>query len=190
MSEAPDLQTVLAEAFGLLARGVADRRHAFHTPTLATTGADGFPAARSVVLRGFEAEARRLRLHSDSRAAKVAELAADPRAALHFYDPGAAVQLRLAGRVTLHAADAVAEAAWAESRPFSRQCYAIGPAPGTPCPAPPAAPTDSEAGRPNFCAVLLHLSRLEWLHLAASGHRRARFTWPAEGPATATWLVP
>ncbi|MBU8537932.1 pyridoxamine 5'-phosphate oxidase family protein [Falsiroseomonas tokyonensis] len=187
---APDLQATLAEAFALLARGVADRRYAFHTPTLATAGADGFPAARSVVLRGFEAGARRLRLHSDSRAGKVAELASDPRAALHFYDPAAAIQLRLAGRVTLHRADAVAEAAWAGSHDFSRRCYAIEPAPGTPCPAPPPAPTDSAAGWPNFCVLRLQVVRLEWLHLAAAGHRRALFTWPEGQPPAAGWLVP
>lgn len=197
MSDAPDLDGTLAEAFRLIARSVADRRHPFHTPTLATLAVDGAPAARTVVLRGFDAAARQLRIHTDRRAAKVAELAAEPRASLHMYDPGAAVQLRLSCVATLHATDAVAEAGWAASRDFSRMCYAIEPAPGTPCAAPPPAPADAAAGRPNFCVVLLRIHRLEWLHLAAAGHRRARFTWSGQengdglgGGPEAGWLVP
>jgi hypothetical protein len=197
-----ELEETLAEAFRMLSRGVADRRHPFHTPTLATLGEDGAPAARTLVLRGFDAVSRTLRLHSDARAAKVAELTAEPRAALHLYDPGVAIQLRLAGRVTLHRQDPVADAAWAGSREFSRMCYAIEPAPGTPCTAPPPAPTDPQAGRDAFCVLLFGMTRLEFLHLAAAGHRRARFAWPAEAhkddasggfagaSCHSTWLVP
>ncbi|MGK7861762.1 pyridoxamine 5'-phosphate oxidase family protein [Falsiroseomonas sp. E2-1-a4] len=192
MTEARDLEATLAEAFRLISRGVADRRHPFHTPTLATLAADGAPSARTVVLRGFDAATRQLRIHTDRRAAKVAELAAQPRASLHMYDHGGAVQLRLSCVATLHADDAVADAAWCASRDFSRMCYAVQPAPGTPCATPPPAPVDAEAGRPNFCAVLLRIDRLEWLHLAASGHRRARFAWqgPGQGGPEADWLVP
>lgn len=187
---AATLGETLDWALAMVARGVADRRHAFHTPVLATTGQDGTPQARSVVLRGLDAATRQLRLHTDARAAKVAELQAEPRATLMFYDAGAQLQLRLSGPVTLHRGDAVADAAWAASRDFSRMCYAIDPAPGQPITEPPPAPLDAEAGRPHFCVVILHPSRLESLHLAASGHRRARFDWDASGAATATWLVP
>lgn len=190
MSEALGLDATLAEALRLIARGAADRRHPFHTPTLATLALDGAPAARTVVLRGFDAASRQLRIHTDRRAAKVAELVAEPRAALHLYDPGAAVQLRLTATASLHCDDAVADAAWAESRDFSRMCYAIDPAPGTPCAAPPPAPTDGEAGRRHFCAVLLRIERLEWLHLAAAGHRRARFAWQGRDAPQSSWLVP
>ncbi|MDO9498548.1 pyridoxamine 5'-phosphate oxidase family protein [Falsiroseomonas sp.] len=190
MNEARDLDATLAEAFRLIARGVADRRHPFHTPTLATLAADGAPSARTVVLRGFDAATRQLRIHTDRRAAKVAELNAQPRASLHMYDHGAAVQLRLSCLATLHADDAVAQSGWAASRDFSRMCYAIQPAPGTPCAEPPPAPADAEAGRPNFCVVLLRIDRLEWLHLAAAGHRRAHFAWSGPGGPEAGWLVP
>ena len=184
------LPATLEDAFASLMRGVTDRRHGFHIPALATIGPDGAPAVRSLVLRAVDAPARRLRLHSDSRAAKVADLIVDPRAALLFYDAPSQLQLRLTGRATLHRDDAVADLAWAESRAMSRCCYAIDPAPGTPVASPPAAPLDSEAGRPHFCVVMFNLDTLESLHLAATGHRRARFAWDAAGRASATWLVP
>lgn len=183
------LEETLAEACRLLTRGVADRRHPFHTPTLATRGLDGAPAVRTLVLRGHDPAARTLRLHSDRRSAKIAELRAEPCCALHCYDSGAAIQLRLTGRATLHGDDGVADAAWGASRPFSRMCYAADPAPGTPVAGPIAAPTDAAAGRPHFIVILLRYDRLEWLHLAAAGHRRARFGW-RDGQPAASWLAP
>jgi len=191
-AHAGDLDATLAEALRLLARGVADRRHGFHTPTLASIGLDGAPQARTVVLRGFDPAARSLRIHTDARSAKVAEFAADPRATLHMYDASAQVQLRLAGHVSLHAEDTVADTAWAASRPMSRMIYALAPGagPGTPLEAPQPAPTDPEAGRPHFRVLLMRVARLEWLWLAAAGHQRARFTWDEAGAPAATWLVP
>ncbi|WP_270938413.1 pyridoxamine 5'-phosphate oxidase family protein [Falsiroseomonas oryzae] len=190
MSLEATLQECLAEAFRHLARGVADRRHPFHTPTLATVAPDGAPEARTLVLRGFEAATRTIRLHTDARSGKVASLLREPRCALHLYDPGAKVQLRLSGRAALHGGDAVAAAAWQASRDFSRMCYAIEPAPGTPVAAPPPAPRDAAAGEAQFRVLLLRFDRLDWLELAAAGHLRARFDWHGDGAPDASWLVP
>lgn len=53
----------------------------------------------------------------------------------------------------------------------------------------PAGPQDVAAGRANFVAVTGVIDELEWLHLAASGHRRALFRWDGLD-CTATWLAP
>jgi hypothetical protein len=187
---AEDLAETLAEAFRLIGRGAADRRHGFHTPTLATLGLDGAPEARTVVLRGFDAGIRALRIHTDARSAKVAELLAEPRCALHLYDSSAQVQVRVAALASIHGTDAVADRAWGESRSFSRMCYAAEPAPGVPIDAPIAAPTDPDGGRPNFRVVLLRMTALEWLWLDSAGHRRAGFAWPDDAPPTASWIAP
>jgi hypothetical protein len=186
---ADDLAATLTEAFRLLARGVADRRSPLHTPVLASIGLDGAPRQRTLVLRGWQPATRRLRLHTDGRAAKVTELARDRRAALLAYDAAAGVQLRLDGTAELHAMDALAEAAWAGSRPTSRLCYGAAIAPGTPVEVPPPAPVSPD-GRRNFIAIEFEVRRLEWLWLAAEGHRRAAFAWDPAGELAATWLAP
>lgn len=188
-----DLAGSLAHAWAMLVRGAADRRHAFHTPTVATIGRDGAPRVRTVVLRGADPAARTLRFHTDARSAKAAELAADPRIAIHAYDAGAKLQLRLEGIAALHRDDGVADAAWAATRPFSRACYRLATAPGTPADDPLTALAEDgageEAGRDAFVAVTVAVARLEMLHLAATGHRRSAFAWRG-GELAATWLVP
>jgi hypothetical protein len=184
------LEEALADAFRLLSRGVADRRSPFHTPTLATRGTDGAPGVRTVVLRAFDPAARLLRIHTDRRSAKVAEIAAEPRVMLHGYDAGAQVQLRLAARATLHLDDATADAAWSSSREMSRMVYAVPDAPGSVVPGPPPAPRDAAGGRAHFAVLTLALDGLDWLHLAHAGHRRARFAWDGAGALSAQWIAP
>jgi len=184
---ANDLAAARDHAFALLAQGATNRRSVFHTPTLATIGADGAPSLRTLVLRGFDPATRTLRLHTDARAAKAAEILTNPRVALHAYDPAAQLQLRLTGHATLHRDDALADAGWAASRDFSRMCYAIADGPGTPAPAPPSAPQDAVSGRAHFSVIALRFDMLEWLWLDAAGHQRARFTF---APDRAAWLVP
>jgi pyridoxamine 5'-phosphate oxidase len=189
-----DLGAVREEALGLLARGALDRRSAFHTPVLATVGLDGAPRARVVVLRAFCRETLSLRIHTDARSSKCAELRRDPRAGLTFYDGGRKVQLRVEGTAQMHQGDAIAQAAWSASQPMSRRCYATSPGPGTPLAAGGdfALPADDEAaaaGQAHFVALLLTVERLEWLYLAAAGHRRALLTLAPHAGA-ATWLTP
>jgi hypothetical protein len=45
-------------------------------------------------------------------------------------------------------------------------------------------------GRERFCAVDIEVESLEWLYLAAHGHRRARFRRRGDGSVEAGWLVP
>jgi hypothetical protein len=189
-SHADDLDEVLAEAYRLLARGVADRRSAFRTPTIATVGPDGAPRIRTIVLRRFEPAARRLTLHTDRRAAKLSEIDHQPRVAVHVYDARGAVQVRLSARAAVHVADDLAREAWAAGVPSSHTCYAVSPAPGTAVAAPPPAPTDPDAGFANFAVLALTFDTLEWLWLYHGGHRRARFTWADDGSRGAAWLVP
>ncbi len=189
-----DLDASLLEAWRLLRRGVSDRRSPFHTPVLATQRGDGFPAIRTVVLRAVDETRHRLRFHTDVRSAKFREISAEPRVAVHFYGASEKLQLRLDGRATLHRDDELADTAWRATRPFSRACYRVAVMPGTVVGNPHASSSaddsdDPEAGRENFAAISVSIDCLEWLYLAARGHRRARFSWK-NGEVEGAWLVP
>lgn len=195
-----DLGAVEREAFRIISRGVADRRPAFHTPMLVTRGVDGFPAARTVVLRGFDPHQRTLTFHTDRRSTKVSELAVNARVAVAFYDANSKIQVRVAGIAIVHDGDAISKAAYECLSAWSRRCYLAAP-PGTPSREPTSgsspelearAPTaeGSADGSANLSVIRVPVSRMEWLCLAAQGHRRASLAWHEEHRLHAEWLTP
>lgn len=185
------LDDVRTDAFRRLSRGVADRRSPFRTPTLATLGRDGCPRLRTVVLRAFDPAARRITVHSDLRAAKIAEIGADCRVALHVWDDGAQVQVRLDGIASVQSG-AAARGEWDRLHSGSRASYRVRPTPGTVLADPAAADADQvdeESAFKHFAVIAVSVTGLEWLHLARDGHRRAAFAWTDAG-MRADWLVP
>ena len=197
-----DLAATLKFAWQMIGRGVQDRRSAFHTPVLATHSADG-PQARVLVLRAFDMASRTLIFHTDTRSAKMPELAAGPRVALTFYDAARKAQVRINGSASSHSGDALSHQRWLASRPSSLRCY-LGAQPGEVSAEPtsglPAHVMGREpelaelAGAELYFAVLqVTVQRLEWLHLHTRGQRRALFVWPADsGPEACImqWLNP
>lgn len=188
-----DLAATRDHAWGLLVRGVKDRRSAFHTFQVASIAADGAPSVRTVVNRACSPAAGLLRFHTDLRAAKVAEFAADPRVQIHAYDPSAKIQLRLTGHALVRAVGQGGDDAWAGSRLQSRACYGISPGPGTPIAAAGSYdwPTTDAAilsGVRHFSAVDVTVTRLEWVYLHVDGHRRAVFA--ASDGWKGQWLAP
>ena len=195
-----DLAATLKFAWQMIGRGVQDRRSAFHTPVLATHSADG-PQARVLVLRAADVASRTLTFHTDTRSAKMPELAVDPRVALTFYDAARKAQVRINGTATVHAGDLLSQQRWAASRPSSLRCY-LGAQPGAASAEPTSGLPPHFEGRepewaelagaePYFAVIELTVLRLEWLHLHTRGQRRALFVWPAaDGDCSMQWLNP
>lgn len=198
----PDtLAAIEAQVWGLLEAGTRSHRAPFHHGVVGTLGDDG-PNLRTVILRGVDAGARRLRFHTDRRSPKFAELERDPRIAWTFYDEPSRLQLRVWGRAALHHGDALAEAHWQATPLNSRRVYQVLSAPGA-ISADPAAdlPPElddarwtagfSERARPHFAVVVTAVTRLQALYLHHAGHRRVEFRYGPDGQREiAHWLVP
>ena len=193
-----ELARVLESAWVLLGRGSADRRSPLHTPVVASVGTDGAPEARVMVLRKAERATGLLRFHTDARSPKVAALHGRPVAVLGYH-PGEAVQLRLTGAAEVVCDGPEVDAIWAQSTEFARRCYMVEAGPGTPLPGPGSGlPADVEGRKPeaaelvparaNFAIVRVQVTRLDWLHLAQGGHRRAVFS--AGDGWQGGWVVP
>ncbi|MEM8875032.1 MAG: pyridoxamine 5'-phosphate oxidase family protein [Planctomycetota bacterium] len=192
MEDCPkDIDGIIRRAWALLGRGCADRRHAFHTPALATVDEAGLPNVRTVVLRIADAEQRVLACHCDQRSNKVEEIAITGHATWHFYDAGHKTQLVIATDARVHTDDEVAAERWAATGRGSRVCYERPYAPGTRAEAPyderPQS-DDPEAGRANFAVIRGVATTIDYLHLHHAGHVRCRLVW-SEG-WHATWLTP
>jgi pyridoxine/pyridoxamine 5'-phosphate oxidase len=197
-----DLDLVEAQAWKALVDAVPSYRAPFHVGTVATTGLDGSPEARTVVLRSADPGTRTLSFHTDRRSPKFAELSADPQLSWLLYDEPSRMQLRLQARAWLHTDDALASVHWQATSLNSRRAYAAAAAPGSPL----ETASDglivstaegrwsleaSEACRPHFVVVTTQVSRLEVLVLHHRGHRRAAFGYDAQGARSwAGWRTP
>ncbi len=195
-----DLDLTLDQAWTLWVRGGADRRSAFHTPVVATVDEGGFPQARVMVLREADAASRSLRFHTDARSQKVQDLAAGGMITVLGYDPAAKIQLRVRGSGTILAQGDVVDMAWARTSLPSRKCYLAEPGPGSVSRLPTSGlmadyetrdPSLEESlpARAHFSVLMVTVASLEWVYLAAQGHRRARFDWDGISWSK-SWLIP
>lgn len=181
------LQDVQEDLTRRLVRAAKDRRSPMHVPAVITSDID----ARTMVLREFNSQRSTLRFHTDTRAPKVAAIAADPRMAVLFYDKGAKIQIRARGKGRVLVDDPLAQEAWDKGSNFARRCY-MGAGPGAlsdePTSGLPAElegrePSDEQLvpARANFAALMIELLELDWLYLAHTGHVRAQFTRGDDG---------
>ncbi|MEQ8410869.1 MAG: pyridoxamine 5'-phosphate oxidase family protein [Erythrobacter sp.] len=191
-----NLDDVRSDLTARLVRAARDRKSPMHTPAVVSGDVD----ARIMVLRAFDSAAFTLRFHTDTRAPKAAAFAADPRAAVLFYDKGAKIQIRARGSARVLADAPVTEQAWANGSNFARRCY-LGEGPGTPADGPTSGlpsefegvePTDEQltAARPNFAILMVEIESLDWLYLAHTGHVRAGFERGADAAWQGRWLSP
>ncbi len=179
-----------------LDRAANDRKSPMHVPAVVTSDVD----ARGMVLREFDEAAWTLRFHTDTRAPKVAAIAADPRMAVLFYDKGEKIQIRVRGTGEVLRGHPVTDTAWATGSNFARRCY-LGEGPGAPSNAPTSGlPRELEGVEPsdemlvpareNFAVLRVTLTELDWLYLAHTGHVRAQFARDDAGEWQGRWVSP
>lgn len=93
--------TLRDHAWQRLIRGVNDRHAPSRHPTLSTVSPEGLPQARTVVLRAADRSRCRLEIHTNLYSAKVDGLRHTPVAALHVWESGSSLQIRLLADVTI-----------------------------------------------------------------------------------------
>ena len=167
-----------------LAEGVARRDAPARHVVLATVGLDRGPEARTVVLRGVDAGAGVIEIHTDLHSAKVAELRGDGRAAVVVWDAGRSLQVRLSVAVTVLEGDAVV-GVWARVPDPSRQSYGVVPAPRTPIAG--ALDYEKRADGATFSVLRCVVVQADLVHLGEV-HRRALFQRPDGW--VGQWVVP
>jgi pyridoxamine 5'-phosphate oxidase len=197
-----DLDLSFSKAWDLIELGAANRTSPAHTPVVATINETGQPETRVMVLREANRLARRLRFHTDSRSAKLAQVRRNPTAAVIMYDPQEKLQIRLSGHLSFDIGSEEVNVAWRGSTTFARRCYMAVAAPGEVTAKPTSGlpawieskqPTEEQLveARANFVILWFEVQALEWLYLANPGHRRAKWTWDlASDVWSGSWLVP
>ena len=186
------LDEVLEHLWSYAERGANRRDNAMATPIFVTTGVDGAPGARTVVLREVEAR-RALLCHTDRRSGKVRDLSEDSRTIWICYDRDIHQQFQFIGRTTVHRDDALADRMWAEESPDELVFYYKKPPPSEHAGAPVSAQDFEEVSeaqaRANFAVVRTEIEAIMWQHVHPEGEYRARFEWDGQR-FVGEWLVP
>ena len=193
------LDKVYLKIWELLNTGLLNRNLPFHIPVF-ICGQDNNADGRMVVLRGINQKNKNLWFHTDIRSKKIRILKINPIASLLFYDKEEKIQLRITGKVKINYQNSITKKSWNKTTHMSRQCYLGNEAPGSDTLSPTSGLTEeidnhkysieeSEIGYNNFCVVEIFIESIEWLYLAAKGHRRAYFSLK-NSSVEKKWLIP
>ncbi len=194
-----DLDKVYSKIWELLTLGLQNRDLPFHIPVFISSDknkSDG----RIVVLRGIDEKEKKIWFHSDIRSNKIKILKANPEASLLFYDKSEKIQLRISGNIKINYQNNISKKSWEKTAHMSRQCYLGDKPPGSDTLVATSGLTteidnikytkeESEIGYKNFCVVETFIKSIEWLYLAAKGHRRAYFNLNKK-QLEKKWLIP
>ena len=192
-----DLGEIQNKYWSMLDDAVTNRGSPFRIPVFICADqheVDG----RIVVLRKSDREKNLLQFHTDLRSPKVNILKKNKSASLVFYDKEEKIQLRVKVECEINNQNSTTEESWKKTQHISRRCYLTDSPPGTASDNPTSGMISkledfdytmeqSEEGYKNFTVIKCKIKSIEWLYLAAKGHRRAKFDLETNKNA---WLVP
>lgn len=154
---------------------------------LATVRADGRPANRTVVFRGFYEDSNVLQVITDRRSAKYDQLDHQPWGEICWYFAKTREQFRILGTVVVIDHDTTAAVqqearsqVWHKLSDAARSQFAWpypGQARSPHSPEFDVPPPDPTAPLPTFCLVLLDPIQVDHLELQGDPQTRSRYCW-------------
>ena len=195
-----DLDNIYLKIWSLLENGLKDRSAPFHIPVFICGQNNEFDG-RIVVLKGIDKEKSKIWIHTDIRSNKIKILKNNPKATLLFYDKDQKIQLRISTLTKISYQNSITSNSWKKTGHMSRLCYLGKDSPGKISTVPTSGLSEqvdnskytleeSEIGYKNFCVVENFISSIEWLYLAAKGHRRAYFIVNSNQKIESFWKIP
>ena len=192
-----DFNEIEKKIWVLLTNAVKDRSSEFRTPVF-ICGNDKDLDGRVVVLRKADQQNNFVQYHSDIRSSKIEKIKSNPNCSVLFYGKQEKIQLRVKVKCKVHFDDDITKKSWEKTGDISRKCYLVTNGPCTNSETPTSGldnkfdnfdftKEESEAGYKNFCVIRCTVKSIEWLYLAAKGHRRALFDLENNKK---NWLVP
>lgn len=163
---------IWTKVWNTLGRGVADAKHPARRPTFATVSPDGWPEARTVVLRSAAREEGIVTVHTDLYSDKIKSLRSNARAALHVWDEKQNLQIRLQAEVSIQSG-AETRALWDKIPDHAQQSYGVTPPPGTSIET--ALDYVKEPDPETFAVLACKVMNIDAVHLGAD-HRRVSFS--------------
>ena len=193
-----DFNEIEKKLWSLLTEAVKDRGSEFRTPVF-ICGNDKDLDGRIVVLRKADQKNNFIQFHSDIRSSKIEKIKKNPNCSVLFYGKKEKIQIRLKTECEINFNNKITKESWNKTGHVSRKCYLVNNRPGTVSEKPTSGlngkfdnfdftKEESEEGYKNFSVIKCKIKSIDWLYLAAKGHRRALINF--EGSKKFTWLVP
>ena len=192
-----DFNEIKKKIWLMLDDAITNRASQFRIPTFICGDQSDFDG-RIVVLRKSDQINNLVQFHSDIRSDKIEKLKKNPKAAMLFYDKDEKIQVRLKIECVVNHNNEITKESWSKTQHISRKCYLVDNGPGSESASPTSGlkpeldnfeftMEQSEEGYKNFTVIKCKIKSIEWLYLAAKGHRRAKFNFETNDN---TWLVP
>ena len=192
-----DFKEIKKKIWSMLDNAVTNRSSQFRIPVFICGNQNDFDG-RIVVLRKSDQSNNLVQFHSDIRSDKIPKLKINKSASMLFYDKEEKIQVRLKVECTINHSNEITKESWKKTGHISRKCYLVDNGPGTESSTPTSGlkpeldnfeftMEQSEEGYKNFTVIQCKIKTIEWLYLAAKGHRRARFELDNNKEY---WLVP
>tara|TARA_Y100001970_G_scaffold201216_1_gene244829 strand:+ start:846 stop:1451 length:606 start_codon:yes stop_codon:yes gene_type:complete len=193
-----NLKEIQNKYWSMLDDAVINRSSPFRIPVFICANQNEIDG-RIVVLRKSDRNNNLLQFHTDFRSPKVDILKINKKASLVFYDKEEKIQLRVQVECEINNQNSISNESWKKTQHISRRCYLTDNAPGTISENPTSGMISkledfdytmeqSEEGYKNFTVIQCQIKSVEWLYLAAKGHRRAKFEYKKNFKEF--WLVP
>ena len=193
-----DFNEIEKKLWSLLTEAVKERSSEFRTPVF-ICGNDKDLDGRVVVLRKADQKNNFIQFHSDIRSSKIEKIKKNPNCSVLFYGKKEKIQIRLKTECEINFNNKITKESWNKTGHVSRKCYLVNNRPGTVSEKPTSGlngkfdnfdftKEESEEGYKNFSVIKCKIKSIDWLYLAAKGHRRALINF--EGSKKFTWLVP
>jgi len=192
-----DFKEIKKKIWSMLDGAVTNRSSQFRIPVFVCGDKSDFDG-RIVVLRKSDQSNNLIQFHSDIRSDKIIKLKNNKNASMLFYDKEEKIQVRLQVECTINHNNDITKESWSKTGHISRKSYLVDNGPRTESPAPTSGlkpeldnfeftMEQSEEGYKNFTVIQCKIKSMEWLYLAAKGHRRAKFDLENNKD---NWLVP
>ena len=192
-----NLEEIQKKLWSMLDDAVVNRSSPFRIPVFICTDQNDIDG-RIVVLRKSDKNNNILQFHTDLRSPKVNILKKNKNASFVFYDKEEKIQLRVKVICEINNKNSLTEESWKKTQHISRRCYLTDSGPGSVSENQTSGiiskledfdytMEQSEKGYENFTVIKCKIKSIEWLYLAAKGHRRAIFNFENNKN---NWLVP
>ena len=171
MKDFQKLDDFLNFGWAQIYRGKADKKSPARHPTFVTSSADGFPNARTLVLRRCDQKNNQIEFHTDTASSKMFALKENPRAGIHIWLPKVQLQIQMDVIVEVKVGDITIKN-WRNVPTYSRVAYGTIPNPGSVIEGP--FDYDHAPDQKRFAVLLCDIQSIQLLLLGVK-HIRAHY---------------